>query len=86
MEKRICAAVLKQLDDSSNDVQTIAVKCLGALLKKVQEAQVRGGGPNEVGLQLGDTEGCERTSRAGSSLHSQLQIGHSIIFAPLRQR
>ncbi|CAM9180295.1 unnamed protein product, partial [Choristocarpus tenellus] len=40
MERRICAAVLKQLDDNSNDVQTIAVKCLGALLKKVQEAQV----------------------------------------------
>lgn len=40
MERRICAAVLKQLDDSSNDVQTIAVKCLGALLRKVQEAQV----------------------------------------------
>lgn len=40
MERRICAAVLKQLDDNSNDVQTIAVKCLGALLRKVQEAQV----------------------------------------------
>lgn len=40
MERRICTAVLKQLDDNSNDVQTIAVKCLGALLKKVQEAQV----------------------------------------------
>ena len=37
---RICAAVLKQLDDSSNDVQSIAVKCLGILLKKVQETQV----------------------------------------------
>lgn len=41
MERRICTAVLKQLDDNSNDVQTIAVKCLGALLRKVQEAQVR---------------------------------------------
>ncbi len=40
MERRICTAVLKQLDDNSNDVQTIAVKCLGALLRKVQEAQV----------------------------------------------
>ncbi|CAM9970460.1 unnamed protein product [Ascophyllum nodosum] len=40
MERRICTAVLRQLDDSSNDVQTIAVKCLGALLRKVQEAQV----------------------------------------------
>ena len=38
--RRICAAVLKQLDDSSNDVQSIAVKCLGVLLGKVQEAQV----------------------------------------------
>lgn len=41
MERRICTAVLKQLDDNSNDVQTIAVKCLGALLRKVQEAQVK---------------------------------------------
>ena len=32
--------VLKQLDDQSNDVQSIAVKCLGVLLKKVHEAQV----------------------------------------------
>eukprot|EP00611_Tribonema_gayanum_P000986 TRINITY_DN1074_c0_g1_i3.p1 TRINITY_DN1074_c0_g1~~TRINITY_DN1074_c0_g1_i3.p1 ORF type:complete len:839 (+),score=442.73 TRINITY_DN1074_c0_g1_i3:116-2632(+) len=40
LERRVCAAVLKQLDDSSNDVQGIAVKCLGILLKKVQEAQV----------------------------------------------
>jgi cullin-associated NEDD8-dissociated protein 1 len=39
-ERRICQAVLLQLDDSSNDVQSIAVKCLGILLKKVQEAQV----------------------------------------------
>lgn len=40
MERRICAAVLKQLDDQSNDVQSIAVKCLGVLLKKVQKTQV----------------------------------------------
>ncbi|KAF0755195.1 hypothetical protein AaE_005054 [Aphanomyces astaci] len=36
----ICAAVLKQLDDKSNDVQSIAVKCLGILVTKVQEKQV----------------------------------------------
>ncbi|CAN0087363.1 unnamed protein product, partial [Phaeothamnion confervicola] len=36
LERRICAAVLKQLDDNSKDVQSIAVKCLGILLKKVQ--------------------------------------------------
>lgn len=40
LERRICAAILKQLDDKSNDVQSIAVKCLGIILKKVQEAQV----------------------------------------------
>lgn len=33
--------MLKQLDDQSNDVQGLAVKCLGILFKKVQEAQVR---------------------------------------------
>lgn len=33
--------MLKQLDDQSNDVQSIAVKCLGILFKRVQEAQAR---------------------------------------------
>ena len=40
LERRICTAILRQLDDSSNDVQSVAVKCLGILLKKVQIAQV----------------------------------------------
>ena len=40
MEARICTAVLKQLDDKSNDVQSVAVKCLAILLKKVQQTQV----------------------------------------------
>ena len=40
MEKRICAAVLKQLDDQSNDVQSVAVKCLAIILKKVQQTQI----------------------------------------------
>ena len=40
METRICTAVVKQLDDSSNDVQSVAVKCLGVLIKKVSSARV----------------------------------------------
>jgi cullin-associated NEDD8-dissociated protein 1 len=40
MEQRICAAVLKRLDDTSNDVQSKAIACLGILLTKVQQAQV----------------------------------------------
>lgn len=40
MERRICAAVLKQLDDQSNDVQSVAVKCLAIILKKVHQTQV----------------------------------------------
>ena len=40
MEARICSAILKQLDDKSNDVQSVAVKCLGTILRKVQQAQV----------------------------------------------
>lgn len=39
-ERRICSAVLSLLDDSSNDVQTVAVKTLGVLLMTVQEEQV----------------------------------------------
>lgn len=41
MERRICSAVLKQLDDTSNDVQSVAVKCLAVLVKKVHEAQMK---------------------------------------------
>jgi hypothetical protein len=33
-------SVLKQLDDKSNDVQSVAVKCLGTLLRKIQQTQV----------------------------------------------
>jgi len=39
-ERRICTAVLKLLDDDSNDVQAIAVKTLGVLLTTVHEEQV----------------------------------------------
>lgn len=39
-ERRICSAVLSLLDDSSNDVQTVAVKTLSVLLNTVQEEQV----------------------------------------------
>jgi len=39
-ERRICTAVLSLLDDSSNDVQTVAVKTLSVLLTTVQEQQV----------------------------------------------
>lgn len=40
LERRVCNAVIKQLDDKSNDVQSVAVKCLALLLKKVQPAQL----------------------------------------------
>jgi len=40
LERRICTAILKQLDDTSNDVQAVAVKCLSILVKKVEQAQV----------------------------------------------
>lgn len=46
-ERRICSAVLSLLDDSSNDVQTVAVKTLGVLLLTVQEEQV-----NEIADRL----------------------------------
>mmetsp|Transcript_19663 Transcript_19663/g.36390 ORF Transcript_19663/g.36390 Transcript_19663/m.36390 type:complete len:1244 (+) Transcript_19663:1-3732(+) len=39
-ERQICQAVLKQLDDSSHDVQAVAVRCLSILVKKVDQAQV----------------------------------------------
>ena len=35
MQKKICAAILKQLDDKNTEVQSIAVKALSALFCKV---------------------------------------------------
>jgi len=49
MEARICAAIVKQLDDKSNDVQSVAVKCLGVLIKKVQAPRVA-----DIGQKLSD--------------------------------
>eukprot|EP00743_Colponemidia_sp_Colp-15_P002918 GILK01003157.1.p1 GENE.GILK01003157.1~~GILK01003157.1.p1 ORF type:complete len:1261 (+),score=324.06 GILK01003157.1:67-3783(+) len=40
LEKRICSAFLKQLDDASVDVQGNAVKCLAKIVSRVQESQV----------------------------------------------
>jgi len=39
-EKKICRAILKLLNDSSSDVQGLAVKCLSPLVRKVHEQQV----------------------------------------------
>lgn len=39
-EKRICEAVLRRVDDKSNDVQAIAVKTLAILVTCVHEGQV----------------------------------------------
>jgi len=39
-EKKTCQALLKLLDDTSGDVQGMAVKCLGPLAKKVKESQI----------------------------------------------
>lgn len=41
-EQKICNAVLRLVDDSSNDVQAIAVKTLGVLVTTVHEDQVVG--------------------------------------------
>lgn len=41
IEDKCCHAVLNQLDDKSNDVQAIAVKCLGIIVTKVQPQRVR---------------------------------------------
>eukprot|EP00741_Cyanophora_paradoxa_P025544 tig00000383_g24650.t1 len=39
-ERKICVTLLKQLEDSSGDIQGLAVKCLSPLVKKVHESQV----------------------------------------------
>ncbi|GMH99682.1 hypothetical protein TrVE_jg342 [Triparma verrucosa] len=40
LERRVCAAILQRLDDTSNDVQSVAVKCLAVLLVRVREESV----------------------------------------------
>eukprot|EP01031_Cornospumella_fuschlensis_P044383 gene44383-54275_t len=40
VQQKVCVAILKQLDDPSNDVQSVAVKCLGVLVKKVAASQL----------------------------------------------
>ena len=47
MEAKVCQAILKQLDDQSNDVQSVAVKCLAVLLKRVGPQQL-----GEIGQKL----------------------------------
>eukprot|EP00574_Skeletonema_japonicum_P010659 CAMPEP_0201716250 /NCGR_PEP_ID=MMETSP0593-20130828/2261_1 /ASSEMBLY_ACC=CAM_ASM_000672 /TAXON_ID=267983 /ORGANISM="Skeletonema japonicum, Strain CCMP2506" /LENGTH=1369 /DNA_ID=CAMNT_0048206003 /DNA_START=50 /DNA_END=4159 /DNA_ORIENTATION=- len=59
-ERRICSAVLSLLDDSSNDVQTVAVKTLGVLLMTVQEEQVNEIADRICGLMLDPTKSALR--------------------------
>eukprot|EP01087_Luapelamoeba_hula_P011790 TRINITY_DN324_c0_g1_i1.p1 TRINITY_DN324_c0_g1~~TRINITY_DN324_c0_g1_i1.p1 ORF type:complete len:1220 (+),score=279.85 TRINITY_DN324_c0_g1_i1:138-3797(+) len=40
-EKKICAQLILLLDDSSGDVQGLAVKCLGPLIAKIKEQQLQ---------------------------------------------
>ncbi|GMH86499.1 hypothetical protein TL16_g10567, partial [Triparma laevis f. inornata] len=40
LERRVCTAILQRLDDTSNDVQSVAVKCLAVLLVRVREESV----------------------------------------------
>lgn len=48
-EKKIVTAIIKLLDDSSGDVQGLAVKCLGPLMTKIKEQQIQ-----EIVDTLGD--------------------------------
>ena len=40
LERQICDAVLLRLDDQATEVQSVAVRCMGILVKKVQKAQI----------------------------------------------
>ena len=64
-ESRICTAVLKQLDDKANDVQSIAVKCLGVLVKTVAEAQI-----SQISIKL-----CELVLSGPEELRDVYSIG-----------
>jgi len=80
-EKQICSAILKLLDDSSNDVQAIAVKTLGVLLKTVHEEQVV-----EIADRLGslvyDSTKCELRDVYAIGLRTlvkEVQVGGDLV-------
>ncbi len=41
LERRICEAVLRQLDDTNADVQSVAIKCISQLVLTVQEQSIQ---------------------------------------------
>ncbi|ETI56808.1 hypothetical protein L916_00738 [Phytophthora nicotianae] len=75
LEPKVCAAVLKQLDDKSNDVQSIAVKCLGILVTKVQVSQVA-----DICAKL-----CDLILNGKSELRDIYSIGLKTIVADVSQ-
>ncbi|CAH0476431.1 unnamed protein product [Peronospora belbahrii] len=75
LEPKVCAAVLKQLDDKSNDVQAIAVKCLGILVTKVQVNQVA-----DICAKL-----CDLILNGKSELRDIYSIGLKTIVADVSQ-
>ncbi|CAI5700886.1 unnamed protein product [Peronospora effusa] len=74
-EPKVCAAVLKQLDDKSNDVQSIAVKCLGILVTKVKVTQVA-----DICAKL-----CDLILNGKSELRDIYSIGLKTIVADVSQ-
>ncbi|CAI5744011.1 unnamed protein product [Peronospora destructor] len=75
LEPKVCAAVLKQLDDKSNDVQSIAVKCLGILVTKVKVTQVA-----DICAKL-----CDLILNGKSELRDVYSIGLKTIVADVSQ-
>ncbi|KAI9905503.1 hypothetical protein PsorP6_013666 [Peronosclerospora sorghi] len=75
LEPKVCAAVLKQLDDKSNDVQSVAVKCLGILVTRVQVAQVA-----DIGAKL-----CDLIIYGKPELRDIYSIGLKTIIADVSQ-
>ena len=59
-EQKICNAVLRLVDDSSNDVQAIAVKTLGVLVTTVHEDQVVGIAQKLAALVLDESKSALR--------------------------
>lgn len=73
LEQRICTAILKQLDDQSNDVQAVAVKCLGVLFKRIHLVQVE-----KIAVKL-----CKHILQGNDSLRDIYAIGLKTLLADI---
>jgi len=81
-EKRLSSQLLKLVEDSSNQVQEIAVKCLGPLSKKVKDVHVQEMVDTLCNHMLLDKKGAEEL-RDVASIGLKTIINEASVDSPL---